>query len=706
MKRIFFLSASLLLFIFAPQTGSALSYNLRVKIVDELGTPLVESSMPAVTVSDCSTPAILGTRFVGNGVYELAITTGAADTNCNLQVISSKYLYSALLASGALEAGVVNDKTATPLTLTYRTKVVLEDEFGSAVTDAVAHYGGFSPAVVSGSSYYFTVSGTAALVAERGGYIREDGSGFNTALAAIPGGSSAAQTVVRFTGTTPCSESPTTGGSALVCAALRRTLLITVKDSAGATRGGATVRVFKNHAREAFADNLLLSGRGDATAETDAAGAAKFALTSGTYYYRVELLGFNDANGSLAIPLPLGAQASGGTTGGRKEITVTLATSGAGVVSPARSTVLRSQTSAVADGVATVALTISAIDGTNTAMGRDRTVTVTSSRPDADTITPATATTDINGRTVVTLRSVKAGESVYTVTIQGTTLSTFSKVTYTYSSEALASTVPSSSAGSVATTPTPVSADGTTKITVTVTVRNGADVALTGKTVALTSSRGGADVIIPAQVPLGAQAVTNENGVATFTVSSMQAGTALLTATSDGIALRDPVAVTFSLLPSLDAGTLIKLPDDGDPSTTADSAVYYHGRDGKRYVFPNDKAYFTWYADFSSVQTVSAVTLAAIPIGGNVTYRPGIKMVKITTDPKVYAVAKNGTLRHLGSEALAHALYGTNWNQKIDDVPDAFFTNYTVGTPITDTSGFSPTVETAASPDIGTDKSL
>src|SRR5690242_16211731 len=68
------------------------------------------------------------------------------------------------------------------------------------------------------------------------------------------------------------------------------------------------------------------------------------------------------------------------------------------------------------------------------------------------------------------------------------------------------------------------------------------------------------------------------------------------------------------------------------------SAVYYCGADGKRYVFTNDKNYFTWYTSFSGVTTVSEAELAAIMIGGNVTYRPGVKMIKIQSDPRVYVI--------------------------------------------------------------------
>lgn len=113
------------------------------------------------------------------------------------------------------------------------------------------------------------------------------------------------------------------------------------------------------------------------------------------------------------------------------------------------------------------------------------------------------------------------------------------------------------------------------------------------------------------------------------------------------------------------------------------SAVYYCGNDGKRYVFVNDKAYFSWYPDFSTVQTISDETLAQISIGGNVTYRPGVRLVKSQSDTKVYAIARGGVLRWIMTEGIAARLFGANWNQQIDDISDAFFVNYKIGAPIT-----------------------
>lgn len=109
------------------------------------------------------------------------------------------------------------------------------------------------------------------------------------------------------------------------------------------------------------------------------------------------------------------------------------------------------------------------------------------------------------------------------------------------------------------------------------------------------------------------------------------------------------------------------------------SSVYYLGQDGKRYVFPAQNIYFSWYKDFSGVVTISQSELESYPLGANITMRPGTRLVKITTNPKVYAVEPGGNLRAIPDEATAKALYGDNWNKRVSDVADAFFTNYKMG---------------------------
>ncbi|OGL97446.1 hypothetical protein A2318_03530 [Candidatus Uhrbacteria bacterium RIFOXYB2_FULL_45_11] len=119
-------------------------------------------------------------------------------------------------------------------------------------------------------------------------------------------------------------------------------------------------------------------------------------------------------------------------------------------------------------------------------------------------------------------------------------------------------------------------------------------------------------------------------------------------------------------------------------------AVYYYATDGKRHAFTNDKVFFTWFSDFSSVKEVSAEFMASLTLGKNVTYRPGVKMVKFQTSPQVYAVAKGGVLRPILSESIASALYGTDWNKKIDDISDVFYGNYTFGEPVVYAADYDP----------------
>lgn len=233
-------------------------------------------------------------------------------------------------------------------------------------------------------------------------------------------------------------------------------------------------------------------------------------------------------------------------------------------------------------------------------------------------------------------------------------------------------------------------ANGIAKTTITATVKNAADLPLAGKIVGLVSNRGDKDNIKTIR------ATTDINGHASFEVKSSTVGQAIFSLSVDGTVIDKSITINFTAA-SFGTGDLIKgsLP-----------AVYYYGANGKRYVFPNEKTYKTWYLDFSGVKTISDAELAAIQIGGNVTYKPGVMMVKITTDPKVYAVAAGGTLRWVKTEAIAQALYGVNWSGKVEDIPDAFFTNYNLGEPIELAVVFSPAEISSAARDINTDKGL
>ena len=155
------------------------------------------------------------------------------------------------------------------------------------------------------------------------------------------------------------------------------------------------------------------------------------------------------------------------------------------------------------------------------------------------------------------------------------------------------------------------------------------------------------------------------------------------------------------------AGKLVKLacPANADVNHKC-KAVYYVGNNSRRYVFPHEKTFKTWYADYSGVETIGETDLASYMIGGNVTYRPGVKMIKITTDPKVYAVDKNGTLRWLKTADVAKAIYGSSWSSLVEDVADSYFVNYKAGSDVAAAADFDKTAAANGSATINIDKGL
>jgi hypothetical protein len=128
--------------------------------------------------------------------------------------------------------------------------------------------------------------------------------------------------------------------------------------------------------------------------------------------------------------------------------------------------------------------------------------------------------------------------------------------------------------------------------------------------------------------------------------------------------------------------------------------VYFYGRDGKRHAFSNGKVFFTWYQNFESVVEVTPAVMGQIPLGKNVTYKPASRMVKFVTLDKVYLVTRGGVLRWVTTEAVASGLYGTDWNTKIDDIPDAFFVNYAFGADVNAVADVSLAGEAQAAPSV------
>lgn len=225
---------------------------------------------------------------------------------------------------------------------------------------------------------------------------------------------------------------------------------------------------------------------------------------------------------------------------------------------------------------------------------------------------------------------------------------------------------------------TSVKADGIDSARISLTLRDSNLLPLDGAEVTLMSSRGAMDEIV------AEQGITNSIGQARFLVRSLKDGTSTYTVRVGDYYLNRSVSVTYhdGLTIAIQVGDLIKIPDDGDTLTLNDTAVYYYAINGKRYVFPNEKVFFSWFPDFSRVKIIPTDQMSLIPIGTNITYRPGSRMVKFQTDPKTYVVTKGGTLRWARTEEVVRALYGDAWNTFIDDISEGFYVNYKIGNPL------------------------
>ena len=137
---------------------------------------------------------------------------------------------------------------------------------------------------------------------------------------------------------------------------------------------------------------------------------------------------------------------------------------------------------------------------------------------------------------------------------------------------------------------------------------------------------------------------------------------------------------------SVPLGSLIKTNDT--------TAVYYLGHDSKRYVFPDERVFYSWYTDFDNVLTVTNEQMTSFSIGSTVTVRPGSELVQfiqydiygnmMVDDPNVYAIESGGVRRWIETAEIATALYGTNWESKIVPVKNVLIGDYTLGDSISE----------------------
>jgi hypothetical protein len=668
-------------YVFANEV-KARAYNLKLKFEDRQTNPWLEN-LPVASVQPSG--AYLGEWNAGSGIHYYALPTDGGMYTLKITTPAG-YVQQSIETLPLTTA--LRDHSMNPITIIPAVAVRVKDDADNHIFDASVTYQGVAPKEISGSWYYFAnpIPGNHQLIVSREGYVTANGTSAdgNTALLGVGNATGTSATVVEMTKVgAPCNQASLPAGQTSYCNALLRDFMLIVKDMNNNPIANASYTVCKDAGCLQTADDLAKTGQtADATGTTGQDGYGRAALASGNYYFKISAAGYL---GSNVGPFVL---TSGISNGYIVKLNLEVQPED-NVVSASKSAVSVSPASVSADNIKTSTVTVIARNASSIVLS-GKAVTLSSSLAGA-TISPSSATTDAGGTATFTIKSSTQGSAVLTAVAGGVTLDT--KPTVSFTASLPADTTVSASKSSVGASPSSIYADNLKSSTVTIIARNASSEVLSGKTVTLSSSLIGV-VISPAQ------ATTDANGTATFTVKSSAQGSTTLTAVAGGVTIDSKPTLTFTAplqsqcqSPVVSVGSLVKLPDDGNLNTQDDSAVYYYGTDCKRHAFSNSKVYFTWYTDFSQVTEVQSGTLASMPLGKNVTYRPGVRMVKFTTDPKVYAVSKGGVLRWVKTEAVAIGLYGATWNKQIDDISDAFYINYTFGSEIADASGYNKQAE-------------
>jgi hypothetical protein len=155
-----------------------------------------------------------------------------------------------------------------------------------------------------------------------------------------------------------------------------------------------------------------------------------------------------------------------------------------------------------------------------------------------------------------------------------------------------------------------------------------------------------------------------------------------------------------------DIPSLGRAPQPGDIINNTDSpeltTLFYIGNDGKRYISPRVHYLSTWLIDTRDdevlmfdetacalARQVSQETIAALPIGGLITIRPGSFAVKIASDSTPLVVTTPQIARKVTGDFFVGAEYGI----ETLTIEDGFFTSYSIGADLVDPTDYNPAEE-------------
>jgi hypothetical protein len=122
-----------------------------------------------------------------------------------------------------------------------------------------------------------------------------------------------------------------------------------------------------------------------------------------------------------------------------------------------------------------------------------------------------------------------------------------------------------------------------------------------------------------------------------------------------------------------------------DPLESGDTLMHVMF-DGARYTVPIGINFTSWYGEdacpsCAGVMEIESPMNASIPLGGNVTLKPGSKILTIASDTNMWVVDSCATARAV-TPGVAQDIYGTDWADRLVIMPDVFFVDYLIGEPV------------------------
>ena len=113
------------------------------------------------------------------------------------------------------------------------------------------------------------------------------------------------------------------------------------------------------------------------------------------------------------------------------------------------------------------------------------------------------------------------------------------------------------------------------------------------------------------------------------------------------------------------------------------NTIYYIDENNERRPFLDTNSFFTYADSFDEVVWVTDATLPTMDLGAPMLPAPGVVLIKIQSDPKVYAIDTGDVLRWIPTEEVATSLYGITWADYIIDLEPTTFARFSVGDDMT-----------------------